>query len=357
MSSIRFPSCTSPRRELGRQLAPLRRLLGWLGLLVLLLAPDAARADAAASAPPSAESPADERIQRFREHVQAATEHYQSGRYPEAASAFLAAYAIKAHPLLLFNLALVYRKSGQKIDAIRYYERFLAAAPDSPQAAEVQRALRELRDSPPEGASATAAEPQPPGAPADNFLGSEEQRARLFAEHVQRASQHFAAGEYEQAIRSFWAAYALRAQPIILFNVAQAHRRAQQWPQAKALFSRFLREEPGSPVAEEARGLLDEAIDQLRAQRNRQEQEAALRQVQASESLSERLAELREIERQIVATQTALQKRQSRSIVRRPWFWGLLIGGVSLGALGVGLGVWLSRRLPDTELGGQPLTF
>ncbi len=327
--------------------------------LWLLCIPQDGWADAGPAQTSTVASESDEsaRVQRFREHVQDATEHYQQARYAEAVREFQAAYAIKAHPLLLFNLAQTYRRAGQPKDAISHYERFLAAAPDSPQATEVRRTLQELQASHGDARNPVTAPASRPEQAADNFLGSEEQRARLFNEHVQRASQHFSAGEYELAIRSFWAAYALRTQPIILFNVAQAHRRAKQWPQAQALFSRFLREDPNSQFAEEARSLQEEASEKLRLQQITEQREAALQQAQSTEALSERIAELRDIERQIVATHSEIERRQQTSIVRRRWFWPVLVGGIALTGAAVGLGIWLSRRLPDTELGGQPLVF
>jgi len=56
---------------------------------------------------------------------------YSAGRFTEAADAFLAAYAKKPKPLILFNVGQAYRKCGELEQALTYYRRFLdEASPD-----------------------------------------------------------------------------------------------------------------------------------------------------------------------------------------------------------------------------------
>jgi tetratricopeptide (TPR) repeat protein len=67
-------------------------------------------------------------------------------RYPPAEASFEAALGIRAdEPEALLGLAETYRWQGKKADAIRYYERYLAAHPEGEEAAVARNALEELR--------------------------------------------------------------------------------------------------------------------------------------------------------------------------------------------------------------------
>ena len=66
--------------------------------------------------------------------------------YPPAAASFEAALGVRAEdPEALLGLAETYRWQGKKADAIRYYERYLAAHPDGEEAPVARNALEELR--------------------------------------------------------------------------------------------------------------------------------------------------------------------------------------------------------------------
>lgn len=66
--------------------------------------------------------------------------------YPPAEASFLAALQIDPRvPDALLGLAETYRWQGKKADAIRYYERYLAADPDGEDAQVARNALEELR--------------------------------------------------------------------------------------------------------------------------------------------------------------------------------------------------------------------
>lgn len=67
-------------------------------------------------------------------------------RYPPAEASFLAALQVEPKlPDALLGLAETYRWQGKKADAIRYYERYLAADPDGEEAQVARSALEELR--------------------------------------------------------------------------------------------------------------------------------------------------------------------------------------------------------------------
>ncbi|HSK02097.1 MAG TPA: tetratricopeptide repeat protein [Kofleriaceae bacterium] len=63
-------------------------------------------------------------------------------------------------------------------------------------------------------------------------------------------------GDYDTAITFYSKAYELVPHPVLLFNIAQAHRLAGRLDQAAELYRRFLATSPTGPEAQIARELL-----------------------------------------------------------------------------------------------------
>lgn len=91
-----------------------------LALAAVVVAP--ARARAAGPEP-------DESAQQARAHYQRAQAAYDEARYDDAIAEFKAAYALKPHPNVLFNLAQSYERLLEYAEAVRWFERFVAEAP------------------------------------------------------------------------------------------------------------------------------------------------------------------------------------------------------------------------------------
>jgi tetratricopeptide (TPR) repeat protein len=70
--------------------------------------------------------------------------------------------------------------------------------------------------------------------------------------HYERAVSLYNSGQYDKAIEEFQAVYELRPAPILLFNLAQAHRKAGHQAQALDLYERFLRENPAPDTSKKA---------------------------------------------------------------------------------------------------------
>jgi hypothetical protein len=107
-----------------------------LSLLALacVLAGGAARADEADEA---------------RTHYQAAQHHYDEGRYDEAITEFEAAYRLKPHPNVLYNIAQAHERLLDYNQSVKYFERYLAEAPpDAEFRTAVSNRLRILRGLP-----------------------------------------------------------------------------------------------------------------------------------------------------------------------------------------------------------------
>ncbi len=126
-------------------------------------APPPALPPAAAGAPaqPGADSEVDE-------HVAQARRLYLLGRYQEAIGEYRRAYELRADPQFLLDTAEAYRQLGATDQALFYYDRYLAAAPNAPNREMVEDRVTELEllRTPAAGAGLTApAPPKPRPAP------------------------------------------------------------------------------------------------------------------------------------------------------------------------------------------------
>jgi tetratricopeptide (TPR) repeat protein len=73
------------------------------------------------------------------------TTHYELGRFEEAFAEYSAAYELYPVPAFLFNLGQCQRELGNFDRALFFYEGFLRAMPDSPQADLVAELMEESR--------------------------------------------------------------------------------------------------------------------------------------------------------------------------------------------------------------------
>src|SRR5262245_61621816 len=93
-----------------------------------------------------------EPISQDRAHTlfEEAQVHYRLQEYERALSGFREAYRLVQEPSLLFNIAQCYRLLNRGPEAIRTYEAFLAAIPDTPYRKEVEEHIAALRAAPKE---------------------------------------------------------------------------------------------------------------------------------------------------------------------------------------------------------------
>lgn len=125
-------------------------------------------------------------------------------------------------------------------------------------------------------------------------------QGKALRQHADQGSQAFAEGRYQEAIRAFEAAYALRPDPVLVFNIANACRKAGRLEDAIVAYERFLAMSPPQELATEARGNIGELRARLELQRAHQAeaaQAASLAQQQQQQRLQQELREAREKER------------------------------------------------------------
>jgi tetratricopeptide (TPR) repeat protein len=79
-----------------------------------------------------------------------------------------------------------------------------------------------------------------------------ENRAKA-AEHFKQGRAFFQRGDFDRALAEYQAALDLSAEPLLIFNIALCHDRANQPELALKAFQRYLELAPGGAVADEAR--------------------------------------------------------------------------------------------------------
>src|SRR5947209_14230494 len=100
-----------------------------------------------------------------KEHYKQGLDAYKNGKYPEAIKELKKAYLLKRLPALLLNIGATYRKMNDSENAVYYYKKYLAEAPDAKDRGEVEKTLAEIEHEKPGaggGAQSAAAEPSPP---------------------------------------------------------------------------------------------------------------------------------------------------------------------------------------------------
>lgn len=181
---------------------------------------------------------------------------------------------------------------------------------------------------------------------------------------VQQSSEQFAAGNYPEALRSLLSAYEQQPLPLLLFNIAQTHRKLGQRTEALDYYQRFVTAAPSSPLLPEAEAHAAALRAELAAdEAARQRADAELLAKQAQQRLQEaealtaaNLAARKQAEADLLS---GPREPERTPIYKRPWLYVAVGGAVVLGiALGVGLGLGLQPPLePATDLPPQTIRF
>jgi tetratricopeptide (TPR) repeat protein len=95
-----------------------------------------------------AEPPSDaDRAARAKAFFDLGRTHFSLGDFESAAKEFEQAYQYDPAPLLLYNVGQSWRRAQQAEKAIVYYRKYLEAAPNAAERAEVERHIAELQES------------------------------------------------------------------------------------------------------------------------------------------------------------------------------------------------------------------
>ena len=80
-----------------------------------------------------------------------------------------------------------------------------------------------------------------------------------FKARYEKAVALYTSGQYERAIEEFRAVYEIKQAPILLFNIAQAQRKAKQFKNARDMYGRFMATEPKDTLKVEAEKYIEES--------------------------------------------------------------------------------------------------
>lgn len=182
----------------------------------------------------------------------------------------------------------------------------------------------------------TVARDDAPGASEPTETDAEDPALVEAKQAFEAGSREYKLGNYEQAVALFERSYELSERPALLFNIAQAYARkyeidddVENLRKAKKLYANFI-------VDMEAAGELDPEA-KADAERLSAEVDA---QIEAHE------------QRVRTSGRGKSRDRDDRPLVKKGWFWAVVVGGAAAVAGGVTAAVLLSRdEAFDPELG------
>jgi hypothetical protein len=98
---------------------------------------------------------ADARTEKAREHYLQGDAYYKLDKYTEALREYEEAYIAKPDPSFLYNIAQCHRLMGDKLQAIKFYRRYLNDAAGAPNRAIAEKHIKELEEALSHGAGTT----------------------------------------------------------------------------------------------------------------------------------------------------------------------------------------------------------
>jgi len=87
---------------------------------------------------------ADPKAEQARAHFQQGDTFFKLDKYPAALQEFEQAYLAKQDPSFLYNIAQCHRLMGNRVEAIRFYKRYLNDAPTAPNRPVAEKHIRDL---------------------------------------------------------------------------------------------------------------------------------------------------------------------------------------------------------------------
>lgn len=195
--------------------------------------------------------------------------------------------------------------------------------------------------------------------------------------HFEAGSKAFNLGEFKRAIEEYKAAYNVKADPVFLYNIAQAYRLDNNLQQSLFFYKSYLVNSPKAPNRRE----VEERIHKLEVQLNEQRALTSMppnapvapgttgtEPDPTTTTVATRTPEPRTPTTTTTTTEprttttattgtsgsltaTAPPKKDNQPIYKKWWLWTVVgVGVVGIG-LGVGLGLGLSGGPPSSNLG------
>jgi tetratricopeptide (TPR) repeat protein len=157
-------------------------------------------------------------------------------------------------------------------------------------------------------------------------------------EHYRRGTNAFNLGHYIEAIKEYEAAYQLKDDPALLFNIAQAYRLAGENDAAVRVYKSYLHQVPESPQRPE----VERRIAELQALI---EQQRKAREAPPEGTLAPRPSMPNE---PTPPPSTLLAAPPPQAEARAPWYKdtaAMTLAGIGVAALGAGIGLAVKGNL------------
>ena len=87
---------------------------------------------------------AEPRAEKAREHFQHGDAYFKLEKYPNALQEFEQAYLAKQDPSFLYNIAQCHRLMGNRVEAVRFYKRYVSEAPAAANRGIAEKHIRDL---------------------------------------------------------------------------------------------------------------------------------------------------------------------------------------------------------------------
>ena len=185
--------------------------------------------------------------------VKTAAAHYKQGKaffdakaYDQAIAEYQQAFAADGNVAHLYNIARAYQLAGDPKHAVEFYQRFLAAAPDSPTAPQardyVAVATKDIADA--EAKQREADEVARKAAAAQQQAAEQEQRRVAADAHVRQAEAFAHAGAWGDAGAEYAGATDADGDPAHLIAAAAAYRKQPDPVKARDAYRAYLTKVP-----------------------------------------------------------------------------------------------------------------
>ncbi len=188
-------------------------------------------------------------------------------------------------------------------------------------------------------------------------------KAKVAKQYVDAGLAAQNSGDYDTAIVFYSKAYQLVPHPVLLFNMAQAHRLAGRMDKALALYAKYLEEDPNGSQAQTARDIVAEEarkVDEARKAEAARKADEARKADDARKAEAARKADEARRAQEIEASRAAEQKRAADAAEAREQaeqvpgrnlrLSGMTAGAVGVVALGLGVGFGIHARSLSNEL-------
>ena len=161
-----------------------------------------------------------------------------------------------------------------------------------------------------------------------------------FKARYERAVALYTSGQYDRAIEEFQAVYELKQAPILLFNIAQAQRKAKQYKNAVDMYTRFIASNPKEEMKTEAEKYLEES--RVGLEETEKAEKIAAEKAAADKVIADKVAAEKALAEKAAADKAALDSKRKFGATRPLNIAKWAVGGAGVvmaivGAVLVGL--------------------